>query len=493
MSGSSAAVLQKSLALVADQPYARIDKRGAEYALRVGYWDSRPEALQAAKALLPKFRDAYARIASYRPDAIVARAGEQPSAASAPVTSTPEVPATGAAGAAKKPAQASASVSSTPALASVVEQPSQSPAPIPSAPTIQPSSVAGAAEQPSKMSASAPVTPVISPPTTESVQSLEILRSQLAARQAINEQLSKRIETLEKQLAAQSKIDGPPILGLDANSPKPVADTAKPDSITAIEEALVSKGLVLMSAGSLRGALSASWGHNGTGSNRADSYSVGTTFEAGLPWGMAAALSVPYIWRDSSDGTNNGVGDPSISVAKKLSNESDSLPSFVARLSYTHDGGKDPFTLPAIGSGFRSYGVSLSAVKRSDPVVFYGNLSYAHALPKMAVVRFKDSGNILFQGKIAPGDSYGLGMGVSLTATPEIALDAGLSLAFANSSRLELLNTAFYPGRATVGYFNLGTSILLTKNMSLSVNASAGVTKDASDFIFSVALPYRFW
>ena len=121
-----------------------------------------------------------------------------------------------------------------------------------------------------------------------------------------------------------------------------------------------------------------------------------------------------------------------------------------------------------------------------------GNISYGHGFPKFATISVKDTGAILFQGRIAPGDAYGLGMGVSLAATPEIALDAGLSFSFANSSRYELLNTAFYPGRATVGYFSFGTSFLLTKRMSLSVGASTGVTKDTSDLAFSVALPYRF-
>ena len=69
LSGKSAAALQDSLAQLAGQPYARIDKRGGVYILRVGFWESREEAVRAAQALLPNFRNAYARIASYRPDA----------------------------------------------------------------------------------------------------------------------------------------------------------------------------------------------------------------------------------------------------------------------------------------------------------------------------------------------------------------------------------------------------------------------------------------
>ena len=329
--------------------------------------------------------------------------------------------------------------------------------------------------------------------TVDKAQSdLEVLRAQLAARQSINEELSRRISSLEQQLAAKSKTSGPVSSGLDDSFPKPPADAPRGDAITAIEEALVSKGLALIPSGSLRGTSSATWAHSGTGTSQADSYAVNLTFEMGLPWGMAATVSAPYIWRDSATGSNNGIGDPSISVAKRLINESGAVPSVVLRLSYTHDGGKDPFTVPAVASGFRSVGVSLSAVKRFDPLVFYGNISYEHAFAKSVTISDKGTGAILFQGRIAPGDTYGLGMGVSLAATPEIALDAGLSFSFADSSRLDSLNTAFFPGRSTAGYLSLGTSILMSKTMSLSVNAAAGVTKDASDFVFSVALPYRF-
>jgi len=114
---------------VAGEPYARIDKRGVGYALRVGYWNTRAEAVKAAKALLPKFRGAHARIASYRPDAIVASAGEQPPAVSAPVPSTPEIAPPSVASASEPLPKAVAPLATTPevpspSVASVVEQPS---------------------------------------------------------------------------------------------------------------------------------------------------------------------------------------------------------------------------------------------------------------------------------------------------------------------------------------------------------------------------------
>src|SRR3972149_569324 len=62
--------------------------RGAEYTLRLGYGETRDEAVQAAKVLLLKFRGAHTRIAPYQPDAIVAGAGEQPPIAAVPLPLT---------------------------------------------------------------------------------------------------------------------------------------------------------------------------------------------------------------------------------------------------------------------------------------------------------------------------------------------------------------------------------------------------------------------
>jgi hypothetical protein len=475
MSAPTGAALQKSLALVAGIPYARIDRRGTGHALRVGYWDSQPEALQAAKALLPTFPGAFVRTARFRPDSIVARAASPVTAAAAPAVSASAFPPEVASAREEKPAAAAATVRPGPEKdsARVAEQK-------PGAPALQ---VQG--------SSTAPAPPTTPTQTTESAQ-VELLRSQLVARQAINEQLSRRVEALERQLAAQSKLEGPLILGLDANAPKPLAAVARADAITAIEESLGAKGLVLLPAGSLRGSLNTSWAHNGTGASRADSYVAGATLETGLPWGMALAASVPYVWRDDASGANRGAGDPAISLARKISDGTDTLPSIVARLSYTHDGGKEPFAPLATGSGFRSYGVSFSGVMRRDPVVLYGNIFYARASAKTALLSLDDRGSAPVLARITPGDSYGFGLGASLTATPEIALDAGVSLSFAQSSRLDALGASLYPGRATAGYVNLGTSFLLTRNVSLSLSASAGVTKDASDFAFSVGLPYRF-
>jgi hypothetical protein len=318
----------------------------------------------------------------------------------------------------------------------------------------------------------------------------ETLRKQLAAQRAINEQLKQRVDALERQLAAGGRTDSPVVVGLDASAPKPRRDLETDLAGSAIEETLGAKGLVLLAPGTYRFTPSLSWSHSGRGDDRSDSYVLGTGLEAGLPMGMAISLRQPYVWRDTANGSNSGAADFSISLAKKLNNETATMPSFVARLTYAHDNGKDAFDTVPIGSGFKAYSVELSGVKRADPLVFFGGASYSHAFDKTATI--SRDGNVVFSGNIAPGDAYGLNAGVSLAATPTVSVDLGLSLGFIEKTRFSNNQGSATGDSRTVGYLSLGTGILLSRNLLLSLSAAAGVTDDSADLILSVSLPYRF-
>jgi hypothetical protein len=303
--------------------------------------------------------------------------------------------------------------------------------------------------------------------------------------------LRKRIEQLEQQLSAagQGTVTQP---SLDRYAAKPVAAVESEAATTALEQALIDKGLVLLAPGQFRVTPSASWGHSGSSGNTLDTYAFAMRGEAGLPWGMAAGVFAPYVYaHQDTYGSNDGWGDVTFSLSKTLTAETESVPSLVARLDYTHDTGRAPFAWAAIGSGFEAFTATISALKRYEPVAIYGNLSYQHSLSRTVTI---DQGPLAgFQGKVSPGDGYGARMGLSLAATPEIALDSTLTFNFYNPTRFQPTNGPSYEGaRSTVGYISLIAGFLLAKNLFLSVTAAAGVTKDASDFVFSVALPYTF-
>ena len=330
--------------------------------------------------------------------------------------------------------------------------------------------------------------------TTKEIEStaasIEVLRQQLAAQQAINQQLRQRITVIEQQSEPGRKGGGPLVVSLDASAAKPPVASEFDADNSAIEQALVSKGLVLLPSGTFRISPSFGWAHSGSGNNGQESYFYGLGLDAGLPWGMSASLNVPYVQRDYSWGRNEGVGDFSVSLSKTLTEETARTPALVMRLGYTHDNGKDPFNAVPIGGGFRSVEASLSAFKRIEPLVLYGHLSYSHGWATTASYM---EGEKYYTGKITPADSYGLGLGASLAATPEISLDAGMSFEFKGKNKVAPLEgNAYHTARSTAGYFNLGATFVLNRNLSLNLTAAAGVTDDAENFIFMASLPYRF-
>jgi hypothetical protein len=327
-------------------------------------------------------------------------------------------------------------------------------------------------------------------PAPAIAQGEDELRQQLKAQKALNEQLRKRVEELERRLSG-----APPAPALQPLEQRPaLVEAETTETRTAIEEALVAKGLVLLPPGSFSLAPGFGWTHSGADAihTRSDTYTGSLSVQAGLPLGMMLSAYAPYVHRSTSIGSNSGIGDVSLGLSKKLNNESDRLPAFIASLNYFDDNGDDPFKPVPIGSGFRAANVSLSALKRIEPVALYGGLSYTHAF-----ARNVNADNLLgestFSGRIDPGDAWGYRFGASLAATPEITLDASLSGAFVRGTdvRSDAAGSFTLP-KSTIALVNLGAGFILSRNLSLLISTSAGATDDSPDFIFSASLPYRF-
>jgi len=336
---------------------------------------------------------------------------------------------------------------------------------------------------------------------SEGDSELDVLRQQNAALESINQKLRQRVQELEQRMTDYDKDEQLALTPWEATEEMAILpETEREEATTAIEEALISKGLVLIPYGRFRYTPAFSWSHSGSGSDTSDSYAFSHSLAYGLPWGMSISAGLLYVWRDTPNGSNDGVGDSLFSLKKKLTNESESFPSLVASLNYTHDSGVDTFTPVSIGSGFRSLRAGLSASKRFDPVVYYGRFFYNHVFEESvtfsppAWIATKD-GDILFEsGDISPGDGYGLSLGVSLAVTPRISLDSSVSLNYKESTQYAPngYDVTFESSTQTIGYFSLGTGVKLTKDLFLSISALAGVTDDSADFFFSTAMPYRF-
>jgi hypothetical protein len=173
-----------------------------------------------------------------------------------------------------------------------------------------------------------------------------------------------------------------------------------------------------------------------------------------------------------------GFGDLRIGAAKGLLRERGWRPDLIARVSWNSDTGEtdDGITL---GSGFHELTGSLAAIKRQDPLVFVGTVSYSES--------FEDEvGDV----DIDPGSEIGFSLGTVLAASPETSLRFFLAQSFAGEVEVD--------GEEVDGSDQVSTSLIigassvLAPRVLLDITAGVGLTEDAPDYSVTVSLPIRF-
>jgi Putative MetA-pathway of phenol degradation len=224
-------------------------------------------------------------------------------------------------------------------------------------------------------------------------------------------------------------------------------------------------------------------------------------FRAGLPWTSQVEIAVPYGRQRIETvtagvlnvQTETGVGDWSIGLSKLVLEERDrGRPGLVANVTYQNSDvdrsnlvalapGSTalPASTPALGQGYDSIHLRLTALKRFDPLVFVGSLGYS----------FNDEAEFAGQ-KLDPGNSANANLRGILAASPEVSVRAGFGLSWTPDVKLN--GTTIEGSNATVVMLELGTSISLTRSTLLDISLAVGATDASPDFVFNVALPIRF-
>lgn len=231
---------------------------------------------------------------------------------------------------------------------------------------------------------------------------------------------------------------------------------------------------------------------------------------------------LPYVYRsDTSIGreilqgtaTNNafnahgsGIGDAEVTGRYQLNDGGADKPYFVASLRLKSRTGKDPFevetsksivglrdgvqtTLPT-GSGFYGLQPAITALFPSDPVVFFGTVSYLHSIKRSNVVRRTDLGPEEL-GSIQPGGVLGFNFGMGLGLNEKTSFSIGYDHASVERTKQ---NGVASPEsvRVQLGTLLLGYSYRLNNQRSLSVSLGAGITRDTPDVSLTVRLPTSF-
>ncbi|MBI5025724.1 MAG: transporter [Nitrospirae bacterium] len=227
------------------------------------------------------------------------------------------------------------------------------------------------------------------------------------------------------------------------------------------------------------------------------------TARYGITPRFEAELKIPYHYRHDREvkgpGTADvttrtlddyGLGDIEGALYYHLITATGSVPDIVFNVRAKSTTGRSPygltkdaknnFTELPTGSGHWGFSGGLTAVKASDPAVFFLSLGYFLNVEK-------DAGH--GYGTIDPGDSVEYALGIAYALSEKLSLSTTYQQRFTKSSRQEgrkVPETNF--NAATIF---LGTSYALSKNSSLNLSVGFGLTVDAPNVQLTLSVPFR--
>src|SRR5450759_2886616 len=268
-------------------------------------------------------------------------------------------------------------------------------------------------------------------------------------------------------------------------APPPTSDE---DINRALERALVREGGLLLSSGTAEIEANFQYSHQSidTIAFRRDAFGPAFDSRVGLPWRSQFEVQVPYVVeyrRTAVESHNsNGVGDISLSLSHQLVADREGVPGLIGAFNYSLATGRNTlFSQPVpigLGAGFDAVGASLTAVKRVDPLVFFGTYAFTHSFSGTQGGNAVDLGN-----------SNGLQFGAILAASPTTSLRTAFSLTFFDKTRFN--GVALSGTDEPAAIFELGGSVLVLARTLLDVSVGAGVTRSSPDFRLNVALSVR--
>ncbi|WP_353063934.1 transporter [Tunturibacter psychrotolerans] len=228
------------------------------------------------------------------------------------------------------------------------------------------------------------------------------------------------------------------------------------------------------------------------------------TARLGLPHKFQLDFTVPYGYElirtvDANNiqtsSSSFGLGDISAGLSRQLTSEHGKIPDMLANVRFKSTTGKDPYNLEssqvALGTGFNSITGNLTVAKSSDPVVFFGNLSYTANLKGDHTVSANDPTNpaATMVGHFNPGDAIGFQLGSILALNPEVSMTVGWDQRFTRSTSL---NGVDIPASYLVeGSLRLGTSYVYAPGRTIDLSFGVGLTPDTPNLQFSVGVPFR--
>lgn len=223
-----------------------------------------------------------------------------------------------------------------------------------------------------------------------------------------------------------------------------------------------------------------------------DIYQLALTARLGLPGDSQMEVRIPFARvtesvynaqnQESSDVATT-LGDIELAYSHQFVRGGGTRPSLLGSLRWKTATGDDPFKVAqhtaTFGTGYNSLQATVTAIQTSDPVVFYGALSYTANLPVNEPI-----------GRVDPGDSYGFQAGVALSLNVDTSLSIGWEQRYTRRTRVDSQDIA--GSYLNSGSLSFGVSHTTFSGRTYDVNANIGLTRDTPDAQISVAIPFRF-
>jgi len=217
------------------------------------------------------------------------------------------------------------------------------------------------------------------------------------------------------------------------------------------------------------------------------------SFRLGLGKDMQMDLSIPFGYEkeDSFRGDGayeskeiTGLGDIFLGLSYQLINSSIDWPNTVVALNWKTATGKDPYRLISadelsLGTGFNTYGVSLTSMANSDPIVIFGGLSFDYT----------DGSNKQI-GHIKPGFSSGLNLGMALALNFDTSLSFNFQYRYTDQTKIN--GQKIKGSDMTTSIFTIGLSTSKAESYAVDIDLGIGLTSDSPDFQLTVSFPFNF-
>ncbi|HVL09028.1 MAG TPA: acetate kinase [Burkholderiaceae bacterium] len=251
------------------------------------------------------------------------------------------------------------------------------------------------------------------------------------------------------------------------------------------------------------------------------------TFRYGLTNRLEIEARIPYVYTSSStvsrepfigtagertfDARGHALGDAEVTVRYQINDGGIDKAYYVGWLRFKSRTGKDPFEVETdcvtrcvgnttgtglplsmpTGSGFYAIQPGLTWLYPSDPVVFFGSVSYLYNFKRNGVSRTVLNGEKEFIGSVAPGGIIGFNFGMGLALNDKASFSIGYDQSIVGKTKQ---NGQTVPGsvRTVLGTLLVGYSYRLSDKRTLNLSIGAGLTRDTPDLTVTLRLPMTF-